>query len=201
MFKNVWLGVNQDYGLALFSDKKDVTFHIQIRGYNQGENTPHLCTRENWLILFATRSLLLAEESQGMDCPGGWLTGGFYSRRSSKKDPQTPGFLLMFFFCLFGGFSCWWSVVFLFLFLFFRFIQLLTKQPLYVMAIWLYQRKVSSSWVFRRSAVNLQKFNGKSPCSRIVFLSHHGFQGRLLLNFGGHEPSLSPLILNYKIWI
>ena len=95
------VGVKQDYGIRLFSDKKTYFISGGIHFYffswtnskiqPRWRYTPSLHTK-NWSILFATRSLLLAEEIQGMDCPGGgWRTGGFYCRRQ-RKIPKPPGF-------------------------------------------------------------------------------------------------------------
>ena len=72
------VGQCQDYGLAFFPIKRRVSYpaaYVFNLFPEKFEDTtrvkiPHLCIKETWLILFATRSLLLAEESQGMDLSG-----------------------------------------------------------------------------------------------------------------------------------
>ena len=97
--------------------RRHATFVIfvawNIWGYNQGEDTSHLCTRkiDRFFSPPGASSLLKKVKVRivrgGVDLPVFFTVG-----EVQRKIPKPRGFCWCFFFLL-GGFSWWWSVVFL----------------------------------------------------------------------------------------
>lgn len=106
------------YVFIFFSWKirRHATFVIfvawNIWGYNQGEDTSHLCTRKIDRFFSPPGASSLLKKVKVRIVRGGLTYRCFLLSEKFKERSPNPGVFVDVFFLL-GGFSWWWSVVFL----------------------------------------------------------------------------------------